>query len=162
RPLRLHRPEEDCVRTPRDLPHSYPFRFVETVLEPRDEAFTRGKVLVSVSANGRAASGAQWHSPFLLAEAIAQSALLLEGGDRPDRLPRRCGELRGRPAAPGRGDAGGPGPTGRPVRGDRQVRRRGLLRRGGAGAGQRARPAGLRRAGALARVPTDGGRAREN
>jgi 3-hydroxymyristoyl/3-hydroxydecanoyl-(acyl carrier protein) dehydratase len=64
-----------------ELPHAYPFRFVETVLEPRDETFSRGRVLVAVTANARAAAGEGWHSPFLLAEAIAQSALLLEGGD---------------------------------------------------------------------------------
>lgn len=69
------------MRVPAELPHAYPFRFVETVLEPRDADFSRGTVGVSVSANGRATAGEQWQSPLLLAEAIAQSALLLEGGD---------------------------------------------------------------------------------
>jgi 3-hydroxymyristoyl/3-hydroxydecanoyl-(acyl carrier protein) dehydratase len=69
------------VRVPPELPHVYPFRFVETVLEPRDADFSRGTVSVSVSANDRAAGGEGWQSPLLLAEAIAQSALLLEGGD---------------------------------------------------------------------------------
>ncbi len=69
------------MRVPAELPHVYPFRFVETVLEPRDADFSRGTVRVSVSANGRAAAGEEWQSPLLLAEAIAQSALLLEGGD---------------------------------------------------------------------------------
>jgi 3-hydroxymyristoyl/3-hydroxydecanoyl-(acyl carrier protein) dehydratase len=69
------------VRVPPELPHAYPFRFVETVLEPRDADFSRGTVSVSVSANDRAAGGEAWQSPLLLAEAIAQSALLLEGGD---------------------------------------------------------------------------------
>ena len=64
-----------------ELPHAYPFRFVETVLEPRNENFSRGTARVAVSANGRAAAGEEWQSPLLLAEAIAQSALLLEGGD---------------------------------------------------------------------------------
>ncbi len=64
-----------------DLPHSYPFRLVETVSEPRDEESWSGTVRVAVSANGRAAMGEAWGSPLLLAEAIAQSALLLEGGD---------------------------------------------------------------------------------
>ena len=88
---------------PRELPHAYPFRFVDTVLEARDAEFSRGTVGVAVSANGRAAAGEAWQSPLLLAEAIAQSALLLEGGDpevgrtgflagldgfRVDRLPR--------------------------------------------------------------------------
>lgn len=64
-----------------ELPHAYPFRFVETVREPRNEDFSRGAVRVAVSANARAAAGEAWSSPLLLAEAIAQSALLLEGGD---------------------------------------------------------------------------------
>jgi 3-hydroxymyristoyl/3-hydroxydecanoyl-(acyl carrier protein) dehydratase len=69
------------VRALPELPHAYPFRFVETVLEPRNADFSRGTVRVSVSANSRAAAGEAWQSPLLLAEAIAQSALLLEGGD---------------------------------------------------------------------------------
>jgi 3-hydroxymyristoyl/3-hydroxydecanoyl-(acyl carrier protein) dehydratase len=69
------------VRVPSELPHAYPFRFVDTVLEPRNADFSRGTVGVSVSANGRASAGEGWQSPLLLAEAIAQSALLLEGGD---------------------------------------------------------------------------------
>jgi len=69
------------VRIPPDLPHSYPFRFVESVLEPRSPGSWRGAVRVAVSANGRAAMGEAWGSPLFLAEAIAQSALLLEGGD---------------------------------------------------------------------------------
>jgi hypothetical protein len=67
-------------RLPR-LPHAYPFRFVETVLEPPDAAFSGGRVRIAVSANGRSSAGEGWQSPLLLAEAIAQSALLLEGGD---------------------------------------------------------------------------------
>ena len=69
------------MRIPAELPHAYPFRFVETVVEPRNEDFSRGAVRVAVSANGRAAAGVQWQSPLLLAEAIAQAALLLEGAD---------------------------------------------------------------------------------
>ena len=69
------------MRVSPELPHAYPFRFVETVLEPRNEDFSRGTVRVAVSANGRAAAGEAWQSPLLLAEAIAQAALLLEGGD---------------------------------------------------------------------------------
>ncbi|HLN58941.1 MAG TPA: hypothetical protein VK416_10295, partial [Thermoanaerobaculia bacterium] len=64
-----------------ELPHAYPFRFVETVVEPRNEDFSRGTARVAVSANGRAAAGVEWQSPLLLAEAIAQSALVLEGAD---------------------------------------------------------------------------------
>ena len=64
-----------------ELPHRYPFRFVDTVLEARDETFSRGRVSMTVSAGQRACSGDAWSMPFLLAEAIAQSALLLEGGD---------------------------------------------------------------------------------
>lgn len=62
------------------LPHAYPFRFVETVLRAANADFSEGRVAVNVSANGRAAMGAGWLSPLLLVEAIAQSALLLQGG----------------------------------------------------------------------------------
>ncbi len=74
------------------LPHAYPFRFVDTVSEERDAAFSRGRVRARVSANGRAAMGEAWASPLLFAEAIAQAALLLEGGD-PER--GRSGFLAG-------------------------------------------------------------------
>jgi 3-hydroxyacyl-[acyl-carrier-protein] dehydratase len=63
------------------LPHGYPFRFVDVVLREKDAEFTGGTVAARVSANGRAAMGEAWGSPLLLAEAMAQSALLLEGGD---------------------------------------------------------------------------------
>lgn len=63
------------------LPHGYPFRFVDVVLREKDAEFTAGTTAALVSANGRAAMGEQWGSPLLLAEAMAQSALLLEGGD---------------------------------------------------------------------------------
>ncbi len=63
------------------LPHVYPFRFVDRVIEERDAAFARGRVGLTVSAGQRAAAGVEWGTPLLLAEAIAQSALLLEGGD---------------------------------------------------------------------------------
>ena len=66
---------------PPELPHAYPFRFVDTILEERNEDFSRGRVRVALTANGRASSGEGWPSPFLLAEVIAQAALLLEGGD---------------------------------------------------------------------------------
>ena len=66
---------------PPELPHSYPFRLVETVSVPRDDETWTGTVRFAVSANGRASMGEAWGSPVLLAEAIAQSALLLEGGD---------------------------------------------------------------------------------
>jgi hypothetical protein len=69
------------VRFPTEVPHAYPFRFVETVVEPRNEEFSRGAVRIAISANARAAAGEAWQSRLLLAEAIAQSALLLEGGD---------------------------------------------------------------------------------
>ena len=67
--------------TPRELPHAYPFRFVDAVVTERNEDFSRGTVSIRVSAGGRAAMGERWGSPLLLVEAIAQSALLLEGGD---------------------------------------------------------------------------------
>lgn len=64
-----------------DLPHAYPFRFVDTVLERRvDESFG-GSVCARVTANARGAMGARWGSPVFLAEALAQAALLLQGGD---------------------------------------------------------------------------------
>lgn len=66
---------------PAALPHTYPFRFVETTLRRPDAAFSGGRVRALVSVNGRGCSGGQWGSALLLAEAIAQSALLLEGGD---------------------------------------------------------------------------------
>ena len=63
------------------LPHQYPFRFVDLIQEERDPEFSRGRTRVAISVNGRAAMGEAWQSPLLLAEAIAQSALLLERGD---------------------------------------------------------------------------------
>jgi 3-hydroxymyristoyl/3-hydroxydecanoyl-(acyl carrier protein) dehydratase len=74
------------------LPHAYPFRFVDSVSEPADAAFSGGRARARVSANGRAAMGEEWGSPLLFAEAIAQAALLLEGGD-PERT--RSGVLAG-------------------------------------------------------------------
>ena len=64
-----------------ELPHVYPFRFVDTVSHPAGAAFEEGSVRVRVSSNGRASMGATWRSPLVCAEAIAQAALLLEGGD---------------------------------------------------------------------------------
>ena len=64
-----------------DLPHAYPFRFVDVVTEPADEQFRRGRVRARVSADSRAAMGEAWGSPILFAEAIAQAALLLRGND---------------------------------------------------------------------------------
>lgn len=63
------------------LPHEYPFRFVDAVVEERDAAFNRGSVRARITANARGAMGAAWQTPLLYAEAIAQAALLLEGGD---------------------------------------------------------------------------------
>lgn len=62
------------------LPHAYPFRLVEAVLRAANADFSEGCVSVRLSANGRAAMGAEWPSPLLFVEAIAQSALLLQGG----------------------------------------------------------------------------------
>ena len=63
------------------LPHVYPFRFVDTVLRPAGTDFTEGRVSARVTSGSRAAMGEAWSSPTLLAEAIAQAALLLQGGD---------------------------------------------------------------------------------
>ena len=63
------------------LPHAYPFRFVDTTIAPADAASAGGRVRARVSANGHGAMGESWRSPLLYAEAIAQAALLLRGGD---------------------------------------------------------------------------------
>src|SRR5215813_2779719 len=69
------------------LPHAYPFRFVDAVLEalPQDSERRpeswKGRVKTLVSANGRASTDGAWSSTLLYGEAIAQAALLLEGGD---------------------------------------------------------------------------------
>ena len=63
------------------LPHAYPFRFVDTVLERRDGESFGGTVSTRLTANSRGAMGARWGSSVLLAEALAQAALLLQGGD---------------------------------------------------------------------------------
>ena len=63
------------------LPHDYPFRFVDTVTQAAAPDFSDGRVRVRISANAWGARGEAWQSPLLLAEAVAQSALLLEGGD---------------------------------------------------------------------------------
>ena len=66
------------------FPHAYPFRFVDRVsLQPGEVAAEGelGRVRVRVTGNARAAMGAGWQSPLLYPEAIAQAALLLEGGD---------------------------------------------------------------------------------
>jgi len=63
------------------LPHAYPFRFVDTVTRPVGEGFVGGRVRARISSNGRGTMGEAWRSPLLFAEAIAQAALLLEGGD---------------------------------------------------------------------------------
>jgi 3-hydroxymyristoyl/3-hydroxydecanoyl-(acyl carrier protein) dehydratase len=71
---------------PAPLPHAYPFRFVDAVVRPAGPDLDategwKGETLARVSANARAAAGGDWGSPLLLAEAIAQAALLLQGGD---------------------------------------------------------------------------------
>ena len=63
------------------LPHAYPFRFVDTVRERSVGEPFGGAVSTRLTANARGAMGARWGSPVLLVEALAQAALLLEGGD---------------------------------------------------------------------------------
>lgn len=74
------------------LPHTYPFRLIDTVLEgpptltqgPTASEIPplQGTVLARVSANSRVVGGEQaWASPQLLAEAIAQAALLVGRDD---------------------------------------------------------------------------------
>ncbi len=64
-----------------ELPHSYPFRFVDTVLAPAGADFGQGSISARLTANGRAAMGGGSISATLLAEMLAQAALLLQGGD---------------------------------------------------------------------------------
>jgi len=64
-----------------DLPHTYPFRFVDVVLRPAGADFSEGQVSAAVTANGRFAWEGAGTSPTLLVEALAQAALLLHGGD---------------------------------------------------------------------------------
>jgi 3-hydroxyacyl-[acyl-carrier-protein] dehydratase len=73
------------------LPHAYPFRFVDSILENVTKAAAggtpgaaewKGRVTTSLSANAWATADGAWGSPMLYAEAIAQAALLLEGGER--------------------------------------------------------------------------------
>ncbi len=63
------------------FPHAYPFRFVDTVAQRPDSGFDGGRVRIRVTGNARAAMGESWQSGLLYPEAIAQAALLLEGGD---------------------------------------------------------------------------------
>ncbi len=63
------------------LPHAYPFRFVDTVLDRTSGESFGGTVSTRLTANARGAMGARWGSPLLLAEALAQAALLLQDGD---------------------------------------------------------------------------------
>jgi 3-hydroxymyristoyl/3-hydroxydecanoyl-(acyl carrier protein) dehydratase len=63
------------------FPHAYPFRFVDRVLQRPDADFQGGRVRIRITSNGRAAMGESWQSRLLVAEAIAQAALLLEAGD---------------------------------------------------------------------------------
>ena len=62
-----------------DLPHAWPFRFVERTVERRGPAEGRVRALVSV--NGRRTEGGGLLPPLTLVEVVAQAALLLEGGD---------------------------------------------------------------------------------
>jgi 3-hydroxymyristoyl/3-hydroxydecanoyl-(acyl carrier protein) dehydratase len=64
-----------------DLPHAYPFRFVDVVLRPAGADFSEGRVSAGITANGRFAMAPGGTSSTLLAEALAQAALLLQGGD---------------------------------------------------------------------------------
>jgi 3-hydroxymyristoyl/3-hydroxydecanoyl-(acyl carrier protein) dehydratase len=66
------------------FPHAYPFRFVDTVSQRESsgaEGGALGRVRIRVTANARASMGEGWQSTALYPEAIAQAALLLEGGD---------------------------------------------------------------------------------
>ncbi len=62
-----------------DLPHVYPFRFVERTVEKRGPA--EGRVRALVTKNGRWTDPDGLLPPLTLVEVVAQAALLLEGGD---------------------------------------------------------------------------------
>ena len=62
-----------------DLPHVYPFRFVERTVEKRGPAEGRVRALVTV--DGRRTEAGEALPPLTLVEVVAQAALLLEGGD---------------------------------------------------------------------------------
>jgi 3-hydroxymyristoyl/3-hydroxydecanoyl-(acyl carrier protein) dehydratase len=64
-----------------DLPHSYPFRFVDVVAQPAGPGFTGGRVSARITTGARAVIDGSWSSAALLAEALAQAALLLKGDD---------------------------------------------------------------------------------
>ena len=63
------------------FPHAYPFRFVDTVAQRPEAGVAGGRVRIRVTGNARAAMGESWQTGLLYPEAIAQAALLLEGGD---------------------------------------------------------------------------------
>ena len=62
-----------------ELPHVYPFRFVERTVEKRGPAEGRVRALVTGSGRRTGADGVL--PPLTLVEVVAQAALLLEGGD---------------------------------------------------------------------------------
>ena len=63
------------------FPHAYPFRFVDRVSQGAGANFSEGRVRIRVTGNARAAMGESWQTGLLYPEAIAQAALLLQGGD---------------------------------------------------------------------------------
>ena len=79
RPLRVRRVEGRVNPVREDLPHAYPFRFVERTVEKRGPA--EGRVRALVTGNGRRTEAGGFLPPLTLVEVVAQSALLLEGGD---------------------------------------------------------------------------------
>ncbi len=58
------------------LPHVYPFRFVDRILNRRGDA--SGRVRAVITGDARAVNGTAF-SPMLLGELLAQAALLLDG-----------------------------------------------------------------------------------
>ena len=61
------------------LPHVYPFRFVDR--EVRKTGPASGSVRAAMTANARRVEASVAFAPMTLVELIAQSALLLQGGD---------------------------------------------------------------------------------
>jgi 3-hydroxymyristoyl/3-hydroxydecanoyl-(acyl carrier protein) dehydratase len=75
------------------LPHRWPFRFVDLVVERSSQGTDRreGRVLARVSANGRGASGEEWGSMAILVEALAQAAFAVAGGS--EGSPEEAGRV---------------------------------------------------------------------
>ncbi|HEY7863947.1 MAG TPA: hypothetical protein VIE39_09820 [Thermoanaerobaculia bacterium] len=72
------------MREPPALPHRWPFRFVDVVVqrsgETGERTGRRGTAVTQITSGGRACAGGEWGSTAILAEALAQAALATAGG----------------------------------------------------------------------------------